>query len=167
MQDRVACARSFRGISPHPRVFHLEGVDQAVSAAHRALERVGTGNSRGVRPRVTSSLLPPPAPPETHTSCLLYFLFGVFSAQDVAVMGSPRSTDMNQGLRRLTRTHRSPLPRPVAPFDARELGGSLPGVRPRHRSLHGSQHGEKPQQQQRQHQGSAPVQFYRPAAWRQ
>lgn len=89
-----------------------------------------------------------------------YFFSGLLYCQDVAVMESPRLTEMNQGLRRLTRTHCSPLIPSVFLFDAKELSGSLPGPRPQHRSLHGEKHGEKPQQQH-QHQGSAPFQLHR------
>lgn len=115
----------------------------------------------GSWPRVASfrPLFQQPPQLETPKPCLFFFS-GLFCCQDVAVMGSPRLTEMNQGLRRLTRTHRSPLSSSVFLFDARELGCSLPGARPRQHSLQGDKHGEKPQQQH-QHQGSAPFQLYR------
>lgn len=140
---------------------------KAVLAALCLLQRVATVNFRGgVGPVWRAFVLSSSRLLDLRrTHRVSFFLFGLFCAQDVAVMGSPRLTEMNQGLRRLTRTHSSPLSCPVSLFDARELGGSLPGVRPQHRTLHGDQHGEKPQQQ-RQHQGSAPFEFYRPAAWR-
>lgn len=73
-------------------------------------------------------------------------------------MGSPRLTEMNRGLRRLTRTHCSPLFSSVFPFDAPELGGSQPKApshhRRRHPELHGDKYGEE-SQQQRQQQGPA------------
>lgn len=55
-------------------------------------------------------------------------------------MGCPRLTEMNKGLRRLTRIRNDPLFSPFTPFNAKELGGSLTGVRP--------QYGEKPKRQQ-------------------
>ncbi|KAK5871297.1 hypothetical protein PBY51_004186 [Eleginops maclovinus] len=76
-------------------------------------------------------------------------------------MGSPRLIEMHQGLRRLTRTHRSPLSPFVFPCGVRELGGSLPAARPLYHALHGDKHGEKPQQQHQQ-QGSTTVQLHRP-----
>lgn len=101
---------------------------------------------------------------ETLESCLYFFLVGLCN-QDVAVMGSPRLKEMNHGLRRLSRTHRSPFCDSVFLFGTGELGGSLPGARPRHHSLHGDKHGEN-RQQQHQHQGSAPFQLHRPNSGR-
>lgn len=83
---------------------------------------------------------------ETFGLCLYFSRF--VCGQDVAVMESPRLTEMNKGLRRLTRVHNNPL---FSPFNAKELRSSLPGVRP--------QNGEKPkrkQQQQQQHEDPAP-----------
>ncbi len=91
---------------------------------------------------------------ETFGLCLCFSRF--VCGQDVAVMGSPRLTEMNKGLRRLTRIRNDPL---FSPFNVQELGGSLTGVR--------SQNGEKPKrQQQQQHEDPAPLQLYRPDAYR-
>lgn len=74
-------------------------------------------------------------------------------------MGSPRLTEMNKGLRRLTRIHNNPLFSPFTPFNAKELRRSLPGVRP--------QNGEKPKRkQQQQHEDPAPFQLYRLDSYR-
>lgn len=75
--------------------------------------------------------------------------------QDEAVMEPPRRTDMNQGLRRLSRTLNQPTLSVSTLFDATEPGCSGPGARPQ-RFTQPHRHGEEPAQ----------IQLYRPAARR-
>lgn len=143
-------------------VFHVwEAVNASWGATVPTVKErkaVFRGLSPALRAPDPPSLARPSSPRQTRP-CLWFSFFSLVCGQDVAVMEYPRWTEMNQGLGRLTCTRTDPLFFCFAPFNARELSGSLPGARPqRFTNPQLPKHGEKSQRNT--------VQLYRPDIFR-